>query len=193
MRGGNGNLRGCASEQFPAAPPVGGSLRRGGERRCVPLRLRNFAALAQVRAALARTEFQTVRTTAYTHTEADHLEYSNHNALGGILHAAGPPVAVASAPVMGFVETPAPARSAALRAPARALPVPADDAAGGFHPSANPGSTMPTFAVDDAAESPVRATNGAPYYSPGAVSARGGPSADGAAYPGGGLVSTRRR
>lgn len=41
---------------------------------------------------LAKTDFQTVRTTAYTHTEADHLEYTNHNALGGELHAAGPPI-----------------------------------------------------------------------------------------------------
>ena len=41
---------------------------------------------------LAKTDFQHVRTTAYTHTESDHLEYSNHNALGGELHAAGPPV-----------------------------------------------------------------------------------------------------
>ena len=41
---------------------------------------------------LAKTDFQNVRTTAYTHTESDHLEYSNHNALGGELHAAGPPI-----------------------------------------------------------------------------------------------------
>jgi 3D (Asp-Asp-Asp) domain-containing protein len=41
---------------------------------------------------LAKTDFQNVRTTAYTHTEADHLEYSNHNALGGELHAAGAPI-----------------------------------------------------------------------------------------------------
>ena len=46
---------------------------------------------------LARTELQTVRTTAYTHTEADHLAYGNHNALGGILHAAPPPVRPAAA------------------------------------------------------------------------------------------------
>ncbi len=39
---------------------------------------------------LAHTQFQNVRTTAYTHTEADHVEYGNHNALGGILHAAAP-------------------------------------------------------------------------------------------------------
>jgi 3D (Asp-Asp-Asp) domain-containing protein len=39
---------------------------------------------------LAKTNFQQVRTTAYTHTEADHLQYSNHNALGGELHAADP-------------------------------------------------------------------------------------------------------
>jgi len=41
---------------------------------------------------LTRTDFQHVRTTAYTHTEADHRQYSNHNALGGELHAAGPPI-----------------------------------------------------------------------------------------------------
>jgi 3D (Asp-Asp-Asp) domain-containing protein len=41
---------------------------------------------------LAKTDFQNVRTTAYTHTESDHLEYSNHNALGGELHAAGAPI-----------------------------------------------------------------------------------------------------
>ena len=39
---------------------------------------------------LAKSEFQHVRTTAYTHTEADHRQFSNHNALGGELHAAGP-------------------------------------------------------------------------------------------------------
>ena len=33
-------------------------------------------------------EFQNVRTTAYTHTEADHRQFTNHNALGGQLHAA---------------------------------------------------------------------------------------------------------
>jgi 3D (Asp-Asp-Asp) domain-containing protein len=41
---------------------------------------------------LSKTDFQSVRTTAYTHTESDHLEYSNHNALGGELHAAGAPI-----------------------------------------------------------------------------------------------------
>lgn len=48
--------------------------------------------LPQYEPPLAKTDFQTVRTTAYTHTEADHLEYSNHNALGGELHAASPPI-----------------------------------------------------------------------------------------------------
>ncbi len=43
---------------------------------------------------LARTNFQQVRTTAYTHTEADHEEYGNHNALGGVLHAAAPAMPV---------------------------------------------------------------------------------------------------
>ena len=48
---------------------------------------------------LARTNLQNVRTTAYTHTEADHLAYGNHNALGGTLRAAGPPT-VSTAAVM---------------------------------------------------------------------------------------------
>ena len=34
---------------------------------------------------LARAAVQTVRTTAYTHTEGDHLQYSNRNASGGRL------------------------------------------------------------------------------------------------------------
>jgi 3D (Asp-Asp-Asp) domain-containing protein len=34
---------------------------------------------------IARTRIQTVRTTAYTHTEDDHIQYSNRNALGGTL------------------------------------------------------------------------------------------------------------
>jgi 3D (Asp-Asp-Asp) domain-containing protein len=34
---------------------------------------------------IARTQFQRVRTTAYTDTESDHIRYSNHNALGGTL------------------------------------------------------------------------------------------------------------
>lgn len=41
---------------------------------------------------ITRADFQTVRTTAYTHTESDHLQYTNHNALGGELQAAGPPI-----------------------------------------------------------------------------------------------------
>ena len=41
---------------------------------------------------LAQTDFQHVRTTAYTHTESDHREYGNRNALGGELQAAGPPI-----------------------------------------------------------------------------------------------------
>ena len=34
---------------------------------------------------IARTRVQSVRTTAYTHTEDDHVQYTNHNALGGCL------------------------------------------------------------------------------------------------------------
>ncbi len=40
---------------------------------------------------VAHSEFQSVRTTAYTHTEADHTAYTNHNALGGQLQAASAP------------------------------------------------------------------------------------------------------
>lgn len=49
-------------------------------------------ALPAYEAPLAKTDFQNVRTTAYTHTESDHREYGNHNALGGELQAAGPPI-----------------------------------------------------------------------------------------------------
>jgi 3D (Asp-Asp-Asp) domain-containing protein len=48
--------------------------------------------LPQYEARLLRSDFQTVRTTAYTHTESDHREFSNHNALGGELHAAEPAI-----------------------------------------------------------------------------------------------------
>ena len=48
---------------------------------------------------LARTDFQQVRTTAYTHTEADHEAYGNRNAMGGILHAAAPPFVPRAIPV----------------------------------------------------------------------------------------------
>ena len=41
---------------------------------------------------LSKTNFQQVRTTAYTHTESDHRQYSNRNALGGELHAADPAI-----------------------------------------------------------------------------------------------------
>jgi 3D (Asp-Asp-Asp) domain-containing protein len=49
-------------------------------------------ALPSYERPLTKTDFQNVRTTAYTHTESDHREYSNHNALGGELHAAGPAI-----------------------------------------------------------------------------------------------------
>ena len=41
---------------------------------------------------IAKNDFQHVRTTAYTHTEADHREFSNRNALGGELQAASPAI-----------------------------------------------------------------------------------------------------
>ena len=47
-----------------------------------------MTALPKYEPPLAKRDFQNVRTTAYTHTESDHLPYGNHNALGGKLHAA---------------------------------------------------------------------------------------------------------
>ena len=49
-------------------------------------------ALPAYEVPIAKSDFQTVRTTAYTHTESDHLQFTNHNALGGVLQAAGPPI-----------------------------------------------------------------------------------------------------
>jgi hypothetical protein len=48
---------------------------------------------------LARTNFQQVRTTAYTDTESDHQQYGNRSALGGILRAAPVPSVPRAIPV----------------------------------------------------------------------------------------------
>jgi len=52
----------------------------------------HHTALPTYEPPLSKTNFQQVKTTAYTHTEADHRQYSNRNALGGELHAAGPAI-----------------------------------------------------------------------------------------------------
>jgi 3D (Asp-Asp-Asp) domain-containing protein len=49
-------------------------------------------ALPPYEAPIAKSDFQNIRTTAYTHTEADHRAFSNRNALGGELHAAAPAI-----------------------------------------------------------------------------------------------------
>ena len=41
---------------------------------------------------IAKSDFQHVRTTAYTHTESDHTQFGARNALGGELHAASPAI-----------------------------------------------------------------------------------------------------
>ena len=41
---------------------------------------------------IAKSEFQHIRTTAYTHSESDHTQFGARNALGGELHAAGPAI-----------------------------------------------------------------------------------------------------
>ena len=80
---------------------------------------------------LAKTDFQHVRTTAYTHTESDHREYGNHNALGGELQAASPPIHRAEVTRRAIPVDGAP----------RALPV---DDTGSFSPQLQPFSTEET-------------------------------------------------
>ena len=41
---------------------------------------------------ITRSDFQHVRTTAYTHSESDHTQFGARNALGGELHAASPAI-----------------------------------------------------------------------------------------------------
>ena len=48
---------------------------------------------------LARTDFQDVRTTAYTDTESDHQQYGNRTALGSVLRAAPVPVVPRAIPI----------------------------------------------------------------------------------------------
>ena len=55
---------------------------------CETTSTKRTTSLPKYEPPLAKRDFQNVRTTAYTHTESDHLPYGNHNALGGQLHAA---------------------------------------------------------------------------------------------------------
>ena len=88
---------------------------------------------------LAKTDFQNVRTTAYTHTESDHREYSNHNAIGGELHAAGAPIHRAENVL-------------------RAIPVSESDDIG-VRRGSNPGVVLQPFSMDEASTtSRVRTT-----------------------------------
>ena len=93
---------------------------------------------------LARTNNQNVRTTAYTHTEADHVAYGNRNALGGILRAAGPAVVVAAATVGPEA---AANRPASLRSPVE-VAANYHNEEGGFHQASYPvARTVPTVVV----------------------------------------------
>ena len=55
---------------------------------CESTSTRRTTALPKYEPPLAKRDFQNVRTTAYTHTESDHLKYGNRTALGGRLRAA---------------------------------------------------------------------------------------------------------
>ena len=57
-----------------------------------PPRTTSSRQLPAYEAPIPKRDFQSVRTTAYTHTESDHLQYTNHNALGGRLQAASEPI-----------------------------------------------------------------------------------------------------
>jgi 3D (Asp-Asp-Asp) domain-containing protein len=52
------------------------------------MRTSRTSPLPKYETPLMKRDFQNVRTTAYTHTEADHRQFTNHNALGGRLQAA---------------------------------------------------------------------------------------------------------
>ncbi|HYJ04802.1 MAG TPA: hypothetical protein VEX43_06695 [Chthoniobacterales bacterium] len=55
---------------------------------CESTPTRRTTALPKYEPPMAKRDFQNVRTTAYTHTEADHVKYGNRTALGGRLRAA---------------------------------------------------------------------------------------------------------
>jgi len=97
---------------------------------------------------LAKTGFQNVRTTAYTHTESDHREYSNHNALGGELHAAGPPIHRADAVARATLAYEVP----------RAIPV---DKTGSYSPQLQPFSMEETRTVTRTTKRTTKTTRSA--------------------------------
>ena len=94
---------------------------------------------------LAKTNFQHVRTTAYTHTEADHRQYSNRNALGGELRAAGP--AIHRAEVL--------TRATLAYEVQRAIPI---NESGSYSPPLQPFSMEEKRTVTRAAKRPAKAT-----------------------------------
>ena len=97
---------------------------------------------------LSKTNFQRVRTTAYTHTESDHRQYSNRNALGGELRAAGP--AIHRAEVVARA-------TLAYEAP-RAIPV---DESGSYSPPLQRFSMEERRTVTRAAKRPAKPTRNA--------------------------------
>ena len=97
---------------------------------------------------LSKTDFQNVRTTAYTHTESDHREYSNHNALGGELHAAEAPSHRAEAVTRATLAYEAP----------RAIPV---DKTGSYSPQLQPFSMEETRTVTRTTKRTTKTTRSA--------------------------------
>src|SRR5688572_29983821 len=100
---------------------------------------RRTTALPKYEPPLAKRDFQNVRTTAYTHTESDHLQYGNRNALGGRLRAA---------------------RGAVRRAEytPRAIPVASDDP--GFHHASYSGAGLEKFSLKPTTTTKIVKTKG---------------------------------
>jgi 3D (Asp-Asp-Asp) domain-containing protein len=94
---------------------------------------------------LGKTDFQHVRTTAYTHTESDHRQYSNRNALGGELRAAGPPIHRAEVVARATLAYEVP----------RAIPV---NESGSYSPPLQPFSMEERRTVTRTAKRPAKAT-----------------------------------
>ena len=85
--------------------------------------------LPKYEAPLVKRDFQNVRTTAYTHTESDHRQFTNHNALGGKLQAA-------SGAIRRAEYTP------------RAIPVSADDQSDYRRASYSPATAVQPFSLE---------------------------------------------
>lgn len=106
---------------------------------CESTSTRRTTALPKYEPPLAKRDFQNVRTTAYTHTESDHLKYGNRTALGGRLRGA-------SGAVRRAEYTP------------RAIPVAGDDP--GFRRASYSGAGLEKFSLKPTTTTKIVKTKG---------------------------------